>query len=137
MGAISQADIPGNFLTFSLACASVASQTATTRPMFVAPAAGTIVAAYTVSTTAWAAGTSTTQGHKIVNRGAAGAGTTVLASQGVASAVVASVPRAWSAVADNSFAAGDALTWVHVTSASGAGGLDVLDYLLVVKYRLT
>lgn len=137
MGACSQADIPGNFLTFNFAVASVASQTATTFPMFVAPAAGTIVSVYTISTTAWASSTSTTQAHKIVNSGAAAAGTTVLASRGQATAITASVPAPWAVVTDNSFAAGDALTWVHVTSVSAAGGDDTLDYLLVVKYRLT
>ena len=134
MGAISQADIPGNLLTFQLACASVASQTAATRPAFVAPAAGTIVSAYTLATTSQASSTNVTQAIKLVNIGAAGAGTTVLASVGVTVSTATLIPKAWTVVEGNSFAAGDALAWVH---GVGSTGVDQLDRHLVVKYRLT
>jgi len=134
MGACSQADIPGNMLTFTLACASVASQTAATRPAFVAPAAGTIVSVYTLATTSQASSTNATQALQLVNVGAAGAGTTVLTSVAVTASTATLVPKAWTVVSGNTLAAGDAVTWVH---AVGSTGVDQLDRHLVVKYMLT
>lgn len=134
MGSCSQADIPGNLLTFQVALASVASQTAATRALFVAPAAGTIVSVYTLSSAEQAASTNVTQAQKIINAGAAGSGSTVLASIGVTGSAAARVPRAWTPVTGNTFAAGDALCWVH---GVGSTGVDQIASQLIVKYRLT
>lgn len=139
MGKISQADIPGNMLTFTLACASIASEAVasdgTYRPAFVAPADGTIISVYTLASTSQAAGTSTTQTIKLINVGAAGAGTTVLASVDSKSSAGIRIPRAFSVVSDNSFSAGDALVWVFTTSESNGVNQNACE--MTVTYRLT
>jgi hypothetical protein len=133
MGKSYQADIPGNILAFQCAIAAQASQTATTTPVFVAPADCTIVTAYTIASASQDSSTNVTQALTLVNNGTAGTGTTVLASVGVTGSVAASKPRAYTVTSGNSVDSGSGLTYVHT---NGSTGVAQNACMLVVKYRL-
>lgn len=138
MGACSMADIPANLFTTQVALASFASDAAlTTVPIFVAPAAGTIVSVYTLASTSQATGISTVQKCKLVNLGTAGTGTTVVASTGIDASIGTLIPKAWAVTAGNTFAAGDMFVWTNATSVAASDGVPGGDCHMVIKYRLT
>ena len=122
MGKIFQADVPGNLLTVTKAVASIASNGADTtyQPFWVAPADGALVSAsYVQFASVASTGTDNYRTVKIVNLGAAGTGTVVMASRGTAPSVAALVPQAMTVQTGSTFSAGDVLAYVTTSTGNG------------------
>jgi len=137
MGSTFQADIPGNRYEIVENTASVTANGADNlyQPIFRVPQAGTFKNAYWMSSASQDSHGTNYRTLQIINLGAAGAGTVVLASYALTASKAANVPYTMvnnATAANLALAAGDVLAFVTVVAASG---IDVNAGVAQIEYQ--
>ena len=137
MGSTFQSDIPGNLFEIVENVASVASNAVDTayQPIFRVPQAGTLKAARWFASASQNTDATDYRTLKIVNLGAAAAGTVVLASHAFSATKAANVPVSMTnntTAANLALAAGDVLAYV---TASTGNGVAIIAAQVQIEYQ--
>ena len=131
-------DIPGNRFQFVENVASQASGTDSYVPLFRAPQALSVLAAYFIPATAQAGAGTDYKTIQVINRGAAGTGTTVVASKAYSAASLSTASFVGAALTVNTAAStvttSQTLAWYTTSTGSG---IAIVAGQLQVEYQLT